>query len=190
MATTGYLLGEKTAGELRRRLAEPPNPLHDGPRSFTAPPKLMAWVRVTGAVSAGWHPGVVTTPTNAGTWEDFTGAVEVAPPPGGRLRTSGRYLCQRTGDKADGTPRFVAATELREVTITLPSKASIESAIAAAVNAAFDGLAFTGSVTLTCNPNGTATASVSLTRSGGGSPGTVTVATTDVKLEGCRLVVV
>lgn len=70
--------------------------------------------------------------------------------------------------------------------VTLPAFVTAE-AVSAAINAALGSLTFTGTVTVTCASNGTATASVTLTRSGG-TP--VTLTGIPVTLEGCSLRIV
>lgn len=65
----------------------------------------VTWVKVTGAISSGWYPGVVSLDID-GTFADETGAVEVKEATGGTLVNGNRYACTRTKDKSDGTPRF------------------------------------------------------------------------------------
>jgi hypothetical protein len=105
--TDGYLLSPATAARLGRLLGQAPPPLAGGPAGGPAPPKLVAWVRAT-AAGAGWVAGVVCECDRDGAWADRQGGVELTSA-GGPLAAGRRYLCQRTGDKADGTPRFVAA---------------------------------------------------------------------------------
>ncbi len=69
--------------------------------------RQIAWVRVTGG-AAPWWDGAVELPKQDGTWETF-GACEVMSAGGPLKAGDWRYCCQRAGDKADGTPRFVAA---------------------------------------------------------------------------------
>lgn len=56
----------------------------------------VCWVKVTGAPSGDWHPGVVTV-DDLGEWSDQAAPVLVAAADGGPL-AAGRYLCTRTGD--------------------------------------------------------------------------------------------
>lgn len=69
------------------------------------PARGMTWVKVTGAISGGWYPGVVSMDVN-GTWVDLTAAVNVQSADGSALISGSRYLCTRTGDSSGGVAQF------------------------------------------------------------------------------------
>lgn len=80
----------------------------------------VTWVKVTGAISSGWYPGVVSLDLD-GTFADESGAVEVKEASGGVLVNGNRYPCTRTQDKSDGTPRFRTVVLLSTAEALLPT---------------------------------------------------------------------
>jgi hypothetical protein len=100
----GYLVGERSA----RLLAGLLDAGGDEPAFARGPGgRAVEWVRVTGG-AAPWWAGVVEVPLEDGTWQTLA-ACEVMTAGGPLKAGAWRYLSRRTGDKADGTPRFVAA---------------------------------------------------------------------------------
>ena len=100
-----FVLGPRAARAVQALTAAGPA---DGPPASESAAPGLAWVRVTGG-AAPWWAGVVEVPLGDGTWQTL-GACEVATPRGPlRSLPAARHLCTRTGDKADGTPRFVAS---------------------------------------------------------------------------------
>jgi hypothetical protein len=92
----------RTAAAIRRKLGDVGTV---GKASSGALARGVTWVKVTGAISSGWYPGVVSLDLD-GTFADESGAVEVKEAAGGTLINGNRYPCTRTADKSDGTPRF------------------------------------------------------------------------------------
>lgn len=152
--------------------------------------KQITYVKTTsGTATGGWYPGVVRTYSSGG-HTDHAGAVQVKGANGETLANNTVYLTVRQGPSESGVPRYVATTgggdECDLLEVDLPAFATA-AAVNAAINSALGSLSFTGTVSITCSPNGTATASVTLTRSGG-SP--VSITGVPVSLEGCSLAIV
>lgn len=105
MAERLYGLTERTTNNLRQLLANGGEP---GGGATTAPAaRGVTWVKVTGAVSSGWYPGVVSI-DDRGTFTDLVTAVKVRAADGSALTNGARYLCTRTGDDGN-TARFTTS---------------------------------------------------------------------------------
>src|SRR4051812_26051708 len=90
-----YGLTERTAGEVRKWLADGGE--RGGEPSSGAAARGVTWVKVTGPIDDGWHPGVVSLDVD-GAWSDLADVVYVAAADGSELVEDNRYLCTRTGD--------------------------------------------------------------------------------------------
>ncbi|MDY3558127.1 hypothetical protein R5W23_000848 [Gemmata sp. JC673] len=104
MAERLYGLTARTAGDVKQLLVD--GGAVGGRASSGSVARGVAWVKVTGAASSGWYPGVVSL-DEGGTFMDLTTAVKVSAANAVALTTGNRYLCTRTGDDSAGA-RFRA----------------------------------------------------------------------------------
>jgi hypothetical protein len=105
--TGGYLLSQESASWLARQRGAAPPPLPGGAGGQPARGLLFAVVEVTGAAAAGWHPAKVLRYLDGVASDDGVCEAKAA---AGQLKAGRVYVAVRTGDKADGTARWVAVT--------------------------------------------------------------------------------
>jgi len=99
-------LTAKTRDQVARKLAER-DKLVAARGNAGALARGVTWVKVTGAISSGWYPGLVSLDID-GAFVDLADAVQVKAGDGSILTSGVRYACTRTSDHSDGRPRFEA----------------------------------------------------------------------------------